>query len=528
MRSPTKDPGRDERRESYDLYMWGFGGAGALGNSAFRDELDPFLVSSLRAHGGVTIVSCGFEHTVAVTGDLRARAWGRAAEGQLGLGCSSSSSDAMLESPRGGRCMLAPSLLGMCEGDSAARIQAVAAGGMHTVLMSMPRSAKDDPVIFSCGRGNEGQLGSGPSGVATRPTDDPAAIETPTELPTVGVAAGGLHSTALSSHGHLFVWGDNSCGQLGLPPLSKRSGGDRAQVPEGARAMKTHALAPHVAAAAERAASTSAKPSQPPLAVSLPHLLPSSAFEGRAELEARVPITVSAADEGGKTFVVRGRKALPLQVSMIACGQYHTVGIAADGSLFSWGANSDGQLGLGDFVDRGAPCKAYLPPDMVAQQAACGGRHTIVLGTRGEVVSCGCNTYGQLGHGTNFGREALHRMAEVDALFDESVVQLACGGAHTAAVTADGWLYTWGKNQNGQLGHGNVVSLETPTRVAALGQRAVWVACGGAHTGALCRLGLASDQGPGAGDRLSLASDWGSGGTSRSYQPSNRTWRGEE
>ena len=40
------------RREAFDVYCWGHGGQGALGNSAFRDELEPYLVSSLRAHGG--------------------------------------------------------------------------------------------------------------------------------------------------------------------------------------------------------------------------------------------------------------------------------------------------------------------------------------------------------------------------------------------------------------------------------------------------------------------------------------------
>lgn len=56
-------------REPRDLYCFGFGGQGALGNRAYRDELSPYLVSSLRAAGGVLLVSCGFDHTVAVCGD---------------------------------------------------------------------------------------------------------------------------------------------------------------------------------------------------------------------------------------------------------------------------------------------------------------------------------------------------------------------------------------------------------------------------------------------------------------------------
>ena len=89
-------------REPHDLYTFGHGGQGALGNGAFRDEALPYFVSSLREHGGVLLVACGFDHTVAVTGDLRARAWGRANEGQCGVEEAASSSS-MLESPRGGR-----------------------------------------------------------------------------------------------------------------------------------------------------------------------------------------------------------------------------------------------------------------------------------------------------------------------------------------------------------------------------------------------------------------------------------------
>ena len=98
-------------REPCDLYTWGYGGQGALGNAAFRDELEPYLVHELRAYAGSLLVDCGFDHTVVVNGDLRARAWGRAQEGQLGV----DSSAAVLESPRGGGCLLTPTLLGICQ-----------------------------------------------------------------------------------------------------------------------------------------------------------------------------------------------------------------------------------------------------------------------------------------------------------------------------------------------------------------------------------------------------------------------------
>lgn len=238
-----------------------------------------------------------------IAGDLRARAWGRAAEGQLGI----ESVDGVLESPRGGGCVLTPTLMGVCEGDTPAAIQSVACGGMHTMLLTMPRSSKEEAVVFTVGRGAEGQLGTGSSGLA--PSSNVAgAVELPTALPCALVAGGGLHSTALSSHGHVFIWGDGGCGQLGIPP----TGASEA------------------------------------VATSTPILLPSTAFQGRAELEKKVPITVSATDVGGRSFTVLGRKHPPLQITNLSCGQYHTAACSIDGEVFAWGANSDGQLGIDD------------------------------------------------------------------------------------------------------------------------------------------------------------------------------------
>ena len=244
----------------------------------------------LRCPAGRRLVECGFDHTVAVTGDMRARAWGRAHEGQLGI----EAEHAQLESPRGGGCVLAPTLAGLCEGDSPAAIQAVAAGGMHTLLLTAPRSKRDDPVVFACGRGQEGQLGTGPDGLAAS-CNVASAVDVPTQLPTVVVAAGGLHSAALSSHGHVFVWGDGGFGQLGLP--------------------KPQRPPPPPPGGAGGGAPPPPLLSAPP-AVSVPHVLASAAFEGRAELEKKVPIQVSAAEVSGKTFTVLGRRNPPLQARM--------------------------------------------------------------------------------------------------------------------------------------------------------------------------------------------------------------------
>ena len=59
---------------AYDVWSWGFGGRGALGNRAFRDEIAPYLVSELRGHGGTLLVTCGLDHTIAVCSSPARRA----------------------------------------------------------------------------------------------------------------------------------------------------------------------------------------------------------------------------------------------------------------------------------------------------------------------------------------------------------------------------------------------------------------------------------------------------------------------
>ena len=71
-RDSTRGGGTSRRNQpdpalsAYDVWSWGFGGRGALGNRAFRDEIAPYLVSELRGHGGTLLVTCGLDHTIAV------------------------------------------------------------------------------------------------------------------------------------------------------------------------------------------------------------------------------------------------------------------------------------------------------------------------------------------------------------------------------------------------------------------------------------------------------------------------------
>ncbi|GIL87512.1 hypothetical protein Vretimale_1578 [Volvox reticuliferus] len=143
-------------------------------------------------------------------------------------------------------------------------------------------------------------------------------------------------------------------------------------------------------------------------------------------------------------------------IKQVACGGAHTAVVTDDGALFTFGLNTWGQLGhskADKFV--AAPIEVGLPDPVTA--VAAGGHHTLALTTAGEVWAWGMAGEGQLGIGepsSGEGRQVEPRM--VRSLSGAGLVALAAGDHHSMALTARGELFTWGRGDQGALGHGTV------------------------------------------------------------------------
>ncbi|EFJ35413.1 hypothetical protein SELMODRAFT_80654 [Selaginella moellendorffii] len=139
------------------------------------------------------------------------------------------------------------------------------------------------------------------------------------------------------------------------------------------------------------------------------------------------------------------------RVCEVAAGWNHTAFVTESGELFTCGDGAFGQLGHGDFVSRGTPCKVLALSN--AFKVACGMRHTLVLSGDGRVVKAfGLAKRGQLG---SLSSKELNKVASpqaIPSLDSYSVSIVAANGDHSAALSGSGQLYLWGKAFDDQSG----------------------------------------------------------------------------
>uniref|UniRef100_A0A4W6C7G9 HECT-type E3 ubiquitin transferase n=1 Tax=Lates calcarifer TaxID=8187 RepID=A0A4W6C7G9_LATCA len=199
---------------------------------------------------------------------------------------------------------------------------------------------------------------------------------------------------------------------------------------------------------------------------------------------------------------------------MIEAGQYCTFSVSADGSVKACGKGSYGRLGLGDSNNQSMPKKLVLEPHRnmkkVSSSKGSDG-HTLAITVEGEVFSWGDGEYGKLGHG-NSATQKYPKIIQ-GPLLGKVVICVSAGYRHSAAVTNDGELYTWGEGDFGRLGHSDSQSRNIPTLVkdiSGVGQ----VACGSSHTIAVAQDGH-TVWSFGGGDNGKL----GHGDTNRVYRP---------
>ncbi|KAJ6655415.1 hypothetical protein lerEdw1_005412 [Lerista edwardsae] len=168
-------------------------------------------------------------------------------------------------------------------------------------------------------------------------------------------------------------------------------------------------------------------------------------------------------------------------ILQVSCGNWHCLALAADGQFFAWGQNNHGQLGLGkEFPSQASPQRVKSLDGIPLAQVVAGGAHSFALSLSGAVFGWGQNTSGQLGLSDDRDRET---PCHVKLLRTQKVVYISCGNEHTAVLTKSGGVFTFGAGSCGQLGHDSLNDEVNPRRVLELmGSEVSQIACGRQHT----------------------------------------------
>ena len=161
-------------------------------------------------------------------------------------------------------------------------------------------------------------------------------------------------------------------------------------------------------------------------------------------------------------------------IIQIHAGYEHSLALASDGTVYAWGRNNSGQLGKNDATDAHIPAAVQtLGTPMAGKvivQLAAGNSQSMALASDGTVYTWGWNQYGQLGNGTTTNsRIPVAVVTTGTPLAGKVVSQIAAGNAHALAMTDDGTVYTWGWNQYGQLGNNSTINSSLPVAVKTTG-----------------------------------------------------------
>ena len=468
------------------VWGWGDNGSGRLGDGTDTPRLTPVQAQGL---GNVVAIAANSDYSLALKSDGTVWAWGSNSYGRLGTGDSNT-----YRTP--------------IRAGTLANIVAIVAGDYHA--MALDASGR----VWAWGYNGYGQLGD----TTTNSRSYAAQVSALPAGQYVSIAAGNYHSAAVrASDGAVFTWGQNDSGQLGLGTVDGNAHSTPVQVPGLTGQSIVAAGGRHTLAAYPQGAlkgfgynshgqvgnGTNVNQSSPATVQGLTFAnklqLPVFSPDGGAYLSAPT-VTVGSLDAGvtlhytingaepttasptiasGSTIsapsgflkvkaVKAGRPDSDTKTALyrlgdqVAAGEDHSLALRSDGSVWAWGKNDYGQLGLGSYAPYFYPTKVA---GLSAVRAVAGGAyHSVAAKQDGTVWAWGYNGYGQLGDGTTD-----QRLAPVQVPGLSGVVAVAAGDYHSLALKSDGTVWGWGDNGSGRLGDGTDTPRLTPVQAQGLG-----------------------------------------------------------
>lgn len=348
-------------------------------------------------------VSCGSDHTCARTMTGEVKCWGSNSHGQIGHGSLQAKDGTVFD------------VVGL-----ESSIKELAAGSNHNCVVT------DERTVYCWGYNLYGQLGSSEGIEIATPVLVPGMDES-----AVVVVAGSHHTCALMEAGDVKCWGRNDFGQLGNGTTSQST--EPESVVGLAEDIEMISAAGSVTCAIGQSGAV--------YCWGAGYLI----GDGTGE-DSPVPVIVETVGN---------------QTSQISSGLGHCCAVDETEDAYCWGLNDFGKLGDGTEDDSYTPTQVLDSTGF--QRIEAGGVHTCAITTDERVKCWGDNTHYELGNET-LGENSTTPQYVIG--IEETVTGLSSGTNHSCAITTDGRIQCWGRNNNGQLGDGTEIDSAVPQKVA--------------------------------------------------------------
>ncbi len=404
-------------------------------------------IKNMPLSGGESIldISLGVENSAVITSEGRIFTWGANSEGQLGIGTKTTFNSVLTDITNS---------FGLIEEEKLIKIFL---GSQASIALTSTGR------IFTWGYSGNGQLGDGVDSIGRyTPGEITSQFDLDEGEMIVDISLGNVHSSAITSIGRIFTWGWNKSGQLGIGEVDNI----KIYIPTDITnqfSLDEGDMITHVSLGDGHSSAMTSLGRIFTWGTDIQGQLGNGAIDNTTHT---TPIEITS------QFSLSGEE----KIVDISISYYHSSAITSEGRVFTWGYNGNGNLGNGNEVNQNSPIDIttnfnLLNDEIIINISMIGYDHSSATTSEGRVFTWGHNNYSQLGIGTS-DYDAhpipIDITSEFSLLTGEQVIRTSLGTNHSSVITSTGRIFTWGRDNAGQLGDASLTNKATPVLITTV------------------------------------------------------------